>query len=58
MVQQKSSVILLGFCFAVLLFPVPMKKLSMSDYRQEDWLTNVPLYAINILADMLQESAD
>ena len=22
---------------------------SMSDYRQEEWLTNVPLYAINIL---------
>jgi hypothetical protein len=26
---------------------------SMSDYRQEEWLTNVPLYAINILSDML-----
>ncbi|MDD3927798.1 MAG: ATP-binding protein [bacterium] len=28
---------------------------SMSDYRQEDWLTNVPLYAIGILPDMLKE---
>jgi predicted AAA+ superfamily ATPase len=27
---------------------------SMSDYRQEDWLTNIPLYAINILTDMLR----
>lgn len=27
---------------------------SMSDYRQEEWLTNVPLYAINILSDMLK----
>jgi uncharacterized protein len=26
---------------------------SMSDYRQEEWLMNVPLYAINILPDML-----
>ena len=27
---------------------------SMSDYRQEDWLTNIPLYAVNFLADILQ----
>lgn len=27
---------------------------SMSDYRQEEWLTNVPLYAINILSNMLK----
>ena len=26
---------------------------SISDYRQEEWLMNVPLYAINILPDML-----
>ncbi len=26
---------------------------SMSDYRQESWLTNVPLYAINILMELL-----
>jgi len=28
---------------------------SMSNYRQEKWLTNVPLYAVNILPEMLQE---
>lgn len=27
---------------------------SMSDYREEEWLTNVPLYAINILPDILK----
>ena len=27
---------------------------SLSDYRREDWLTNVPLYAIPILNDILQ----
>jgi len=27
---------------------------SMSDYRQEEWLTNVPLYAVNVLPDMLE----
>lgn len=27
---------------------------SMSDYREEEWLTNVPLYAINILSDILK----
>jgi uncharacterized protein len=26
---------------------------SMSDYRQEDWLINIPLYAINILTDII-----
>lgn len=31
---------------------------SMSDYRQEEWLTNVPLYAINILSDMLKGRAE
>lgn len=31
-------------------------RISMSDYRQEDWLTNLPLYAVNILPDMLLES--
>lgn len=30
---------------------------SMSDYRQEDWLTNVPLYAVGILPDMLKDVA-
>lgn len=24
-------------------------RLSMSDYREQDWMTNVPLYAINVL---------
>ena len=28
---------------------------SMSNYRQEKWLTNVPLYAVNILLGILQE---
>lgn len=27
---------------------------SMSDYRKEDWLTNVPLYAINVLNGILK----
>ncbi len=27
---------------------------SMSDYRKEDWLTNVPLYAINYLQEILE----
>lgn len=27
---------------------------SLSDYRQEEWLTNVPLYAIPVLADILE----
>lgn len=27
---------------------------SMSDYRQEEWLTNVPLYAINVLPNILK----
>jgi len=27
---------------------------SMSDYRKEDWLTNVPLYAINRVSEILQ----
>ena len=27
---------------------------SMSDYRKEDWLTNLPLYAINILSSILK----
>lgn len=26
---------------------------SMSDYRQEEWLTNIPLYAISLLPDIL-----
>ena len=26
-----------------------------SIYRQEKWLTNVPLYAVSILPEMLQE---
>ncbi len=26
---------------------------SMSDYRKEDWLTNVPLYAMNVLSSIL-----
>jgi predicted AAA+ superfamily ATPase len=30
---------------------------SMSDYRKEDWLTNVPLYAVNILPYIFQETA-
>ena len=28
---------------------------SMSDYRQEEWLTNVPLYSINVLTDLLKQ---
>ena len=28
---------------------------SMSDYRQESWLTNVPLYAINVLMELLEQ---
>lgn len=27
---------------------------SMSDYREEEWLTNVPLYAINVLSSLLK----
>jgi len=27
---------------------------SMSDYRKEDWLTNVPLYAMNVLSTILE----
>ena len=27
---------------------------SMSDYRKEDWLTNVPLYGINVLNSILE----
>ena len=27
---------------------------SMSDYRKESWLTNVPLYAINVLMELLE----
>ena len=27
---------------------------SMSDYREEEWLTNVPLYAINVLPSLLK----
>ena len=29
---------------------------SLSDYRQEDWLTNVPLYAVPVLTELLQKS--
>ena len=29
---------------------------SMSDYRHEEWLTNVPLYAINVLSNILKEN--
>jgi len=29
---------------------------SMSDYRHEEWLTNVPLYAINVLPNILKEN--
>jgi len=28
---------------------------SMSDYRHEEWLMNVPLYAINVLSDILKK---
>lgn len=28
---------------------------SMSDYRRESWLTNVPLYAINVLMEILEK---
>lgn len=28
---------------------------SISDYREEEWLTNLPLYAINILPDLFSE---
>ncbi|MDD2235370.1 MAG: ATP-binding protein [Desulfitobacteriaceae bacterium] len=28
---------------------------SMSNYRQEEWLTNVPLYAINIVTDVVKK---
>lgn len=30
-------------------------RLSMSDYRQQDWLTNIPLYAAIRLARMIEE---
>ena len=30
---------------------------SMSDYREEDWLCNIPLYAINHLPDILESCA-
>lgn len=29
---------------------------SMSDFRQEEWLTNVPLYAINVLPNILKKN--
>ena len=29
-------------------------RISMSDYRKEDWLTNLPLYAINGILNMLE----
>ena len=28
---------------------------SLSDYRQEDWLVNIPLYAISSLANVAQQ---
>jgi len=28
-------------------------RISMSDFREEEWLINVPLYAVNILLDLL-----
>ncbi len=28
---------------------------SMSNYRQEDWLTNIPLYAVNIIFDLIRK---
>ena len=27
-------------------------RISMSDYRKEDWLTNLPLYAISEIANL------
>lgn len=33
--------------------PKEAVRTSMSDYRKEDWLTNVPLYAINVLNKIL-----
>jgi len=27
---------------------------SMSDYREEEWLTNLPLYGINGILDILE----
>ncbi|GAB6172639.1 ATP-binding protein [Paradesulfitobacterium aromaticivorans] len=30
---------------------------SMSDYRKEEWLTNVPLYAINVLSEILRHDS-
>ena len=30
---------------------------SMSDYRQESWLTNIPLYAISKLNDVALDLA-
>ena len=32
-------------------------RLSMSDYRQQEWLTNIPLYAAIRLARMIEEDA-
>ena len=32
-------------------------RLSMSDYRQQDWLINVPLYAVNHLLDILSKQS-
>jgi len=29
---------------------------SMSDYRHEDWLMNIPLYGINVLSNILKEN--
>ena len=32
-------------------------RISMSDYRKQDWLTNVPLYAAARVPDMIRENA-
>lgn len=34
-------------CKNVILMELQAIKASMSDFRKEDWLTNVPLYAIS-----------
>ena len=38
--------------------PEIVLRISMSDFRQQDWLTNIPLYAVNLVKqidDLIQQ---
>ncbi|MGB4438366.1 MAG: ATPase, partial [Sedimentibacter sp.] len=47
--QAKS---LKSYCFRY--EPKYAIRTSMSDYRKEEWLTNLPLYAINCILNILE----